>query len=263
MLLSLQEVEQVNSRFREVEFEIKHITLAEEEDFKELCPTQWSMSRKWGLEQALRKIEEKQPRHIFATVLFYPDKGFKEHIKNIKRGSKLGVVDGVAFLKKLKKSAEHRKIVLQRKQALEEKRAAIPYKEIEADKSPGKVMSHMRLQRGQSLLKKLFVEEMADGTNDTREVDVVDRKGDSKVMFVVLLFEEMKSKFNLVFDRVTAERFQKCFRSHTLMTVCVRLVKYGSVFCFAMSIGDLTEDRYEVLLAENRRLGETIEEQDS
>lgn len=47
------------------------------------------------------------------------------------------------------------------------------------------------------------------------------------------------------------------------MTVCVRLVKYGSVFCFSMSIGDLTEDRYEVLLAENRRLGETIEEQDS
>ncbi|KAL9977446.1 hypothetical protein ACROYT_G014849 [Oculina patagonica] len=71
---------------------------------------------------------------------------------------------------------------------------------------------------------------MADGTNDTKEVDVVDRKGDSKVMYVVLLFEEMQSKFNLVFDKVT---------------------------------GDLTEDRYEVLLAENRRLGETIEEQDS
>lgn len=55
------------------------------------------------------------------------------------------------------------------------------------------------------MLKKLFVEEMADGTNDTKEVDVVDRKGDSKVMYVVLLFEEMQSKFNLVFDKVTGK----------------------------------------------------------
>ena len=40
-------------------------------------------------------------------------------------------------------------------------------------------------------------------------------------------------------------------------------MKYGFVFCFALSMGDLTEDRYEALLAENRRLRETIEERDS
>ncbi|KAL9977443.1 hypothetical protein ACROYT_G014846 [Oculina patagonica] len=34
------------------------ITLAEEEDFKELCPTQRSMTRKWGLEQALRELRD-------------------------------------------------------------------------------------------------------------------------------------------------------------------------------------------------------------
>jgi len=48
---------------------------------------------------------------------------------------------------RLKKTAEHRKIVLQRKQAMEERKAAVPFSEIAADRSSGKVTSHVRLQQ--------------------------------------------------------------------------------------------------------------------
>ena len=48
---------------------------------------------------------------------------------------------------RLKKTAEHRETVLQRKKALEEKKAAIPFSEIEGDKSDGKLTSHIRLQQ--------------------------------------------------------------------------------------------------------------------
>lgn len=41
----------------------------------------------------------------------------------------------------------------------------------------------------------------------------------------------------------------------------IREVRFCVLFC--LSMGDLTEDRYEALLAENRRLRETIEERDS
>ena len=47
----------------------------------------------------------------------------------------------------LKKTAEHRKTVLQWKKALEEKKAAVPFSEIEGDKSDGKLTSHIRLQQ--------------------------------------------------------------------------------------------------------------------
>lgn len=47
----------------------------------------------------------------------------------------------------LKKTAEHRKTVLQWKKALEEKKAAVPFSEIEEDKSDGKLTSHIRLQQ--------------------------------------------------------------------------------------------------------------------
>ena len=50
-------------------------------------------------------------------------------------------------LPRLKKTAEHRETVLQRKKALEEKKAAIPFSEIEGDKSDGKLTSHIRLQQ--------------------------------------------------------------------------------------------------------------------
>lgn len=48
---------------------------------------------------------------------------------------------------RLKKTAEHHKIVLQRKQALEERKAAVPFSQIAADRSLGKVTSHVRLQQ--------------------------------------------------------------------------------------------------------------------
>jgi hypothetical protein len=46
---------------------------------------------------------------------------------------------------RLKKSAEHRKKVLQRKQQLEEKKNAITMRDIMADRSSGKSASHFRL----------------------------------------------------------------------------------------------------------------------
>ena len=48
---------------------------------------------------------------------------------------------------RLKKTAEHRKTVLQWKKPLEEKKAAVPFSEIEGDKSDGKLTSHIRLQQ--------------------------------------------------------------------------------------------------------------------
>lgn len=49
------------------------------------------------------------------------------------------------FTSRLKKSAEHRKAVLQRKQTLEEKKACVPFSSILSDKSIGKVTSHHSL----------------------------------------------------------------------------------------------------------------------
>ena len=46
---------------------------------------------------------------------------------------------------KVKKSAGHRKKVLQQKQALEQRRQSTPFREILSDASPGKVSSHTRL----------------------------------------------------------------------------------------------------------------------
>ena len=46
---------------------------------------------------------------------------------------------------RLKKSAEHRKNVLQRKIALEERQAAVPFKDIVNDTSVGKTRSHHQL----------------------------------------------------------------------------------------------------------------------
>lgn len=62
---------------------------------------------------------------------------------------------------RLKKTAEHRKTVLQQKKALEEKKAAIPFSEIEGDKSSGKLTSHVRLQQflekfGETAFEKAF-----------------------------------------------------------------------------------------------------------
>lgn len=43
---------------------------------------------------------------------------------------------------RIKKSAEHRKKVLERKRVLEEKKSSVAYNEILADKNTGKVTSH-------------------------------------------------------------------------------------------------------------------------
>ena len=48
---------------------------------------------------------------------------------------------------RLKKTAGHPKTVLQWKKALEEKKAAVPFSEIEEDKSDGKLTSYIRLQQ--------------------------------------------------------------------------------------------------------------------
>lgn len=45
----------------------------------------------------------------------------------------------------MKKSAEHRKNVVQKKQRLEEKKSSVPFSEIVEDKSQNKVTSHHRL----------------------------------------------------------------------------------------------------------------------
>lgn len=46
---------------------------------------------------------------------------------------------------RLKKSAEHRKRVLQRKQVIEEKRGAVQFDDIVADQSEGKMATHLRI----------------------------------------------------------------------------------------------------------------------
>lgn len=49
------------------------------------------------------------------------------------------------LLKRLKKSAEHRKKVLQKRQSLQEKKAAVPFDDLLEDTSEGKRTSHSQL----------------------------------------------------------------------------------------------------------------------
>ena len=48
--------------------------------------------------------------------------------------------------KRIEKTTEHRKKVLQKKKALEEKKASIPFSQIKEDDSPEKRRSHQQLQ---------------------------------------------------------------------------------------------------------------------
>ena len=66
------------------------------------------------------------------------------------------------YILRLKKSAEHRKKVLQHKKALEERKSAIPFVDILSDRSEGKVFSHQQLiaycqKFGESAFAKVYL----------------------------------------------------------------------------------------------------------
>ncbi|KAJ7375285.1 hypothetical protein OS493_002033 [Desmophyllum pertusum] len=53
-----KELTELMEKFHELEFDIDYLTLAEDNDLKELCPSEWSISRKWVLKQSLKDYRD-------------------------------------------------------------------------------------------------------------------------------------------------------------------------------------------------------------
>lgn len=119
----------------------------------------------------------------------------------------------IFFGDRLKKSAEHRKNVLQKKQRLEEKKAAVPFEEIVKDVSENKVTSHHRLLTfidkfgSEAFVKSLTKKELLQLCKAYGLFDVTMRltKSNLGIQLVPLMKESQSVRYSYFLDNLDSE----------------------------------------------------------